>query len=236
MVATNTLMMTSLSKGEREELAEREKQIEWRRNAFQEALEHLAIINEKRLYREDHKTFELYLIKRWSMKRSFAYELIKSVQVTRNLSGIADKVSPSQAREIGHLTPELQKIVWVAASEATDSPQPTAKALGGTLETIVAKGFHSLSAADQKALINKSEKKVAAESTARRTSEQSAERIEKGSGAIAKGLKSFKACNDADKLKLAKAIPADQWDALEELAGIVAVLKSPSRLREPSMN
>lgn len=83
----------------------------------------LMAINDEKLYRQAHDTFEAYCKHRWGMSRQRAYQLMSSVKVVDNLSTIVDKVpeTESQARPLTQLEPEQQIEAWQDVLEATEA-------------------------------------------------------------------------------------------------------------------
>lgn len=93
-----TAGMESLTAAERSELAHLETTIV--RGAGQVAVA-LATVRDRRLYREEHPTFEAYCRDRWGMSRSRAYQTIHAGEVNSILSTVVDSAIPeAQAREL----------------------------------------------------------------------------------------------------------------------------------------
>ncbi|MFF5783214.1 hypothetical protein ACFY7Y_40665 [Streptomyces virginiae] len=79
-----------LDDAERADLAVCERAVSGLQTAFTVAGKALATINQARLYRETHGSFEAYLIDRWGMKRAHAYRLIEAWPVAASLSPRGD--------------------------------------------------------------------------------------------------------------------------------------------------
>jgi hypothetical protein len=71
-------------------------------------------IRDKRLYREEHQTFEACVQERWGLKRQRAYELMGASQVVENLSEISDTPPryESHVAPLSILAPDEQRAVW----------------------------------------------------------------------------------------------------------------------------
>ena len=126
-----------LTTEERRLLVQREKEIERSANAFLALGEALADVQQKRLYRCTHSTFEAYLDDRWHIERSVAYGMIAAVRVNTIASEIADKTglritNESQCRPLAKLDDaEIAEVIKRAAKRITPDAKgekiPTAK-------------------------------------------------------------------------------------------------------------
>lgn len=127
-------MQEIVSTEERNELAQHEGVIERGLKTFVDVGNALLAIRDKRLYRQDHGTFEGYCRERWGMERAHAYRLIDSAQVVANLSPIGDKLptTESQVRPLTNLEPEQQVEVWQRAVETA----PNGKVTASHVETV----------------------------------------------------------------------------------------------------
>jgi hypothetical protein len=86
----------------------------------------LAEIQERKLYREESLTFELFCFKQWGWKKSQVYRLIESAATVKT-SPIGDKIkTESQARELAKVPPAKHAEVMKAASS---KGTPTAKSI-----------------------------------------------------------------------------------------------------------
>ena len=119
-----------LAPQEKNRLQELEGTIKTNLKAFYEVGSALAEIRDSRLYRETHKTFEDYCRDRWDMKRDYAYKMIASSNVYKNLdvdNCIHKPFTESQARPLTKLEPEQQVEAWQQAVETAPDGKVTAK-------------------------------------------------------------------------------------------------------------
>jgi hypothetical protein len=102
------------------QLTECEEIIERGLASFLDMGQALLRIRDGRLYRHTHRTFARYCQQRWSLSRSYAYELMEAGQVAEALSGIADVPNASIALELAALKddPERMEAVWRSIQEA----------------------------------------------------------------------------------------------------------------------
>jgi uncharacterized protein YdaU (DUF1376 family) len=138
-VVLPAMKIGELSAAESKKLEKHEGVIEKNLKSFFDVGVALAAINEGRLYRETHATFEAYCGERWDFGRQYAYRLIDAASVVKNLSPNGDvkhqKLLPateSQARALSKIKePEKQAEVWEeildAAPKGKDGPRVTAK-------------------------------------------------------------------------------------------------------------
>jgi hypothetical protein len=98
--SSNTLEL--LSKDEKTKFRECEKVIEKGWNTFVDVGKALTDIRDKRLYRQEFKTFESYCRQKWSFGKAHAYRYIGAAEVIEDLSPIGDKlpVAESQVRPL----------------------------------------------------------------------------------------------------------------------------------------
>ncbi|MHB1183361.1 MAG: hypothetical protein ACYC4A_01495 [Desulfobulbia bacterium] len=108
-----------LSAREKMKLAELERRIVQDFGAFFRVGQALAEINELKLYRESHKTFEMYCKDLWDMARGTAYRHIAAAEVVENVSKLETKDGPdllpvneAQVRPLTRLKPDQQAAVW----------------------------------------------------------------------------------------------------------------------------
>lgn len=121
--------MEIVSTEERNELAQHEGVIERGLKTFVDVGNALLAIRDKRLYRQDHGTFEDYCRERWNMGRTYAHYMIESAMVVMNLSVHNCEQVPStesQARPLTSLEPEQQREVWQRAVETAPNGKVTA--------------------------------------------------------------------------------------------------------------
>lgn len=117
-------------------LAECEAIIEQGLKSFVDVGIALMTVNEGRLYRASYPTFEAYCSHRWNLSRQRVYDLMKSSEVTRALSAIADTPKPAnegQARELHGLEPEVAAEVM---TKAADSGKVTAATIKEAREKV----------------------------------------------------------------------------------------------------
>ena len=85
------------------------------------------------VYKESHKTFEIFVREQFSLERQQAYRLMEAASVARNLSPIGDKIETpkleSQLREVAKAPPEKQAEVVkkAVAKAAEENREPVAK-------------------------------------------------------------------------------------------------------------
>ncbi|MFD5508170.1 hypothetical protein ACFWIB_10400 [Streptomyces sp. NPDC127051] len=122
-----------LNADEQSELAQLEGVIERGMNTFVEVGNALAAIQERKLYRSGHVTFEAYCKGRWNMGRSYAYRMIASAETVSPIgdTGLPVPTNEAQARELARV-PEPQRVdIWRETVERTGG-QPTAAAVRET--------------------------------------------------------------------------------------------------------
>jgi hypothetical protein len=133
MLSTNTISDNSelnaqLDASEKARLGELETVIERGLQTFYEVGKALEEIQEHKLYRETHKSFENYCRDKWGIARPTAYRFISAAQVMENLSPMGDKI-PTKERQVRPLTqlpPALQLEIWQQAVELAPNGIPTA--------------------------------------------------------------------------------------------------------------
>ncbi len=103
----------------------------------------LAEINQKRLYRETHDTFEDYCSALWDIARRTAYQYIEASAVVENVRrGAQIELLPQnerQARALTKLTPEQQVEAWQKAVETAPEGKITARHVKKTIREIQGK-------------------------------------------------------------------------------------------------
>lgn len=81
----------------------------------------LTEIRDRRLFRETHDSFELYVHGRWGMSKQRAYQLVNAAKVSQQFVDSAPQ-NEAQARPLARLdTPEQQREAWQAANERAQS-------------------------------------------------------------------------------------------------------------------
>lgn len=110
-----------LTEIERDQLAKLEARIDKAQRLFLEIGHALAEINETRLYRETHRTFEEYTMSRFGWKRGHAYNLIAAYETADNLKtgGLPAPANEYQVRPLMSLPADQQCAVWDRATRAT---------------------------------------------------------------------------------------------------------------------
>lgn len=78
------------------ELAQYEQVIERGLQTFYDVGSSLIAIRDKRLYRNEYKSFEEYCLERWNISRDSAYNYIKATQAFNNIKDGADSVEHAQ--------------------------------------------------------------------------------------------------------------------------------------------
>jgi len=120
MQGSNLPAVNPLNVLERADLRKAEATIETGLTSFVEVGNAMKAIQDGKLYRETHKTFEAYLEAKWNVSKSRAYQLIKAATVTENLSTTVDKPTTERAaRALGKVEEERREEVMEAAAEET---------------------------------------------------------------------------------------------------------------------
>jgi hypothetical protein len=114
-----------LSLPEKEDLAELERVVERGNVTFVEVGRALCEIRDRRLYRGEYKTFDDYLLDKWSFTRMHASRLIGAYQTVTNLvtAGVEPPANEGQARALVGLDPD-------DAAEALEEARETASEEG----------------------------------------------------------------------------------------------------------
>ncbi len=102
----------------------------------------LTEIRDRKLYRDQHKTFEAYCRARWDMSKTHANRLIGSSAVAEVLAPAG--VIPQNERQIRPLalleTPEMQQKAWELAKESAGSGNLTAQIVGEAVKKVLSNG------------------------------------------------------------------------------------------------
>ena len=131
-------METALTKSEQAELARLCKVVDEGLSSFLAVGTALVEINEKRLYRQSHETFEAFVRERWGITRQRAYQLMEAAEIKSEMSTsglhqeIADEItSERQLRELSRVgTEALPEVVERVAEKCkADGVKPTAKVI-----------------------------------------------------------------------------------------------------------
>ncbi len=117
----STAIRHQLDAAERDRLAELEPVIEKGLAGFVEVGTALLEINDRRLYRETHSTFQDYVSEKWQMTARRAYQLCAAAEVVKALPenvNHGSQINERQARELAKVEPERRvQVLEVAASK-----------------------------------------------------------------------------------------------------------------------
>lgn len=119
----------ALTETEELELNTLEARVEQAFKAFWEIGSVLEEIRDKRLYRSNYKTFSEYCQSRWRLARRTAYQFIEAAKVFENVRHGAQKILPTNERQVRPLTPlspEKQQQVWDTVVETAPFGKITA--------------------------------------------------------------------------------------------------------------
>jgi len=104
----------------------------------------LAEIRDKKLYRETHKTFEVYCRERFEIARTTAYQYIETSTVMDNLRNCPQcgqieylPANEAQVRPLTRLEPEKQIDAWKEAVETAPDGRVTAKHVSSVVREIL---------------------------------------------------------------------------------------------------
>lgn len=133
---------TPLTEPERLCLRDLERTIEGGLNTFYRVGEALIYIKSKRLYRQDHPTFEAYCASRWYMSRAYAYRLIdaSTTQTQLRLSPIGDIPLPqneAQSRKLSGLNADQKVKAMVLAKEKAGAEPITSTIIEEAADEVV---------------------------------------------------------------------------------------------------
>ena len=107
----------------------------------------LLTIRDRRLFREQYRSFNEYCNVRWGMGKNYANRLISGSQVAANLSAHADNFSPLvkilptseyQVRPLTRLEPDQQREAWNKANETAPNGKVTSKHIANTVKELTA--------------------------------------------------------------------------------------------------
>ena len=140
-----------LDEGEHSDLAVCEAAIGNLRTAFWAAGKALSAINQGRLYRETHPTFEEYCLDRWEMSRPQAYRLMEAWPLAEALSPIGDRtLNESQVRELLPVQAKHgQDAAVVVYAVVAEAGKVTAAALRGAVGALSDERFDQARAVEQ---------------------------------------------------------------------------------------
>ncbi len=146
-----------ITKEEQDELSDLESTIAKNLFSFYEAGRALLRIRDGRLYRAQYHSFDAYCRQRWEMGRAYAYRLIESASVIKNLSPMGD-IDPSrdpvhpedgegrglflpqnerQVRPLTQLTIPDQKEAWKRVLNMVPDGKITARDVARAVEELV---------------------------------------------------------------------------------------------------
>jgi hypothetical protein len=116
-----------LSPKERAELAQYERTIEQGKTHFVNVGEALQKIRDKRLFRENNRTFDAYLKDRWGFGRIYALNQIDFSEVVQNLvkKKLPVPAHEATARAIGRFSKPDQPKVWKEALKLAGKNEPS---------------------------------------------------------------------------------------------------------------
>ena len=125
---TATMLVERLTASERDRMVELERVVDTGLYTFVEVGLALKEIRDSKLYRTKHPTFGDYCRQRWRFTRTYGHRLIVAAEVAGDLSPIGNKLltCEAQARELGPLSAERRREVWLKVT-APGHPPPTAK-------------------------------------------------------------------------------------------------------------
>lgn len=117
----------TLSIAEQTTLAEHERVIERGLKTFYEVGNALIYIRDNRLYRANYATFEDYCLRRWSLQRRRAYQLMDSSLVFDNVKNFTHlPANEAQVQPLVSLEPTEQKLVWDVVQKTAVNGKVTA--------------------------------------------------------------------------------------------------------------
>ena len=126
-----TTPVRKLSSDEARQLQRLEKIIKSGWATFLGVGEALAEVRDRKLYRENHATFNLYCRDELGYSRGYAYKLIDSAEVRSQFSRVKDiavkPVTEAQCRELVRLEPAKRLEVWKRAVEKAGDHPVTAR-------------------------------------------------------------------------------------------------------------
>lgn len=100
---------------------------------FVEVGEALAEIRDRKLYRNEHATFDAYLETKWKISRSWACRQINAAETVKLLPTGNKPTTERQARELNKLPPSKRAEAWQEAVETSPTGTPTAKAVAAVV-------------------------------------------------------------------------------------------------------
>jgi hypothetical protein len=123
----------ALTPDEQADLQQQEAIIAQGLQTFWEVGQALMVIRDRRLYRQQHPSFEAYLQQQWQLSRFYAHRLIESAAVREQLLPIGNNLpeNEAQVRPLARLKdPEARRQAWQAAiDQAAAEGKPVTAAL-----------------------------------------------------------------------------------------------------------
>lgn len=124
-----------ISLAESKRLVELEAVIDQAQDTFLEVSKAAAEIRDRKLYRNNHKTFAEYCSKRFTWAKSYSYYMATCGEVVKSLeaenSTMVEKLNERQVRELAKAAPEQRVSVF---QEVEKSGQVTAKAIKAEIQ------------------------------------------------------------------------------------------------------
>lgn len=140
--ATNDVALLPLNEIEATKLRNCEDAIERGRKSFIEVGNALAEIQEHKLYRATHKTFDAYLKERWDIGRAYASRLIGSAKTMPALLPIGNNLpaNESQLRPLLQFPEGHRAEVWQDILKRSCGTAPTAREIERIVNDLVSRG------------------------------------------------------------------------------------------------
>lgn len=110
-----------------EELMQLESVIARGKRTFVEVGEALAKIRDRKLFKPEFDSFEVYCREKWGWAKSYAYNLISAAEVAQDLPETVSTIveTESQARELSKVQPEARvEVVEKAQAKAKEEERP----------------------------------------------------------------------------------------------------------------
>lgn len=141
-----TIAPETMTQAEKKLFTAKERVLEHHFGTFKQAGEALLVIRDKRLYRENHASFDIYCRDRWGMSKTQANRLIAAAQTAGNLetpetAEVVNRLTEGSIRPLTSLKPETQKKVVqrLAAQQAKHPTDITAKLVQQTARQVAPK-------------------------------------------------------------------------------------------------
>ena len=122
-------LFEGLTRAEQQSLRECERRIDQAANSEQDAGRALTTIQEGKLYRATHRTFETYFEQRFGYGKTYAYRLIKAHHVRCHLAGLPHEDAAERVlRSISESdldSPDQYRAAWSLAIEKAEGQAPS---------------------------------------------------------------------------------------------------------------